>query len=396
MVYPGATHVRFEHSLGVMELAGRVYDVVTDQKSISHNEIRELVPQDDAQRTYWRRVLRMAALCHDLGHLPFSHAAEQDLLPTGWNHERLTKEIILHGTMQEVWRNMTSPLRPEDIVKLALGPQHAEDLGLDLWQTILSEIIVSDTFGVDRMDYLLRDSHHAGVPYGRFDHYRLIDCLRVLPQPPSGESDETREPALGLDAGGIHTAEALLWARYLMFSQLYFHPVRRIYDIHLKDFLCEWLPGEKFPTASEELLRITDNEVNAALLEAAVDPEKPGHDAASRIVKHNHFKRLYERHPADVKNNPEPGSAVYQKAKEEFGGENVRYDRPPPKRSETEFPVLAKDGSIVLSTELSEPLRQVPQISLEYVFVDGEILQKANRWLKDKRKDIIAPKETEE
>ena len=96
LLYPGATHRRFEHSLGVMELATRVFDVITDQAHLN-DHIRELLPElnDEDVFWYWRRALRMAALCHDIGHLPFSHAAEKDLLPAGWTHERQTKELIL-------------------------------------------------------------------------------------------------------------------------------------------------------------------------------------------------------------------------------------------------------------------------------------------------------------
>ena len=79
LVYPGATHRRFEHSLGVMELATRAYDVVTQPENIYHDSVRDLLPQHDSiEDKYWRRVLRMAALCHDLGHLPFSHGAEKE------------------------------------------------------------------------------------------------------------------------------------------------------------------------------------------------------------------------------------------------------------------------------------------------------------------------------
>jgi uncharacterized protein len=95
LVYPGATHRRFEHSLGVMELAGRVYDVVTADANLL-GTVRELLPEvgNEDRRRYWRRVIRMAALCHDIGHLPFSHAAEHELLPAGWNHERLSRQLI--------------------------------------------------------------------------------------------------------------------------------------------------------------------------------------------------------------------------------------------------------------------------------------------------------------
>src|SRR2546428_4479017 len=95
LLYPGATHKRFEHSLGVMELAGRVFEVVTKPANVT-DEVRDLLPHlgDHDALTYWNRVLRMAALCHDLGHLPFSHAAEDELLPPGWTHERLSRELI--------------------------------------------------------------------------------------------------------------------------------------------------------------------------------------------------------------------------------------------------------------------------------------------------------------
>lgn len=222
LVYPGATHRRFEHSLGVMELAGRVYDVITNPENVN-DRIRKLLPEvtiEDTRR-YWRRVLRMAALCHDLGHLPFSHAAEKELLPQGWDHERLTAEIIRSEELREIWNNVTPPLRPDDIVKLALGPKEASDLKFSDWEAILSEIIVGDAFGVDRMDYLLRDSHHIGVAYGNFDQYRLIDTLRILTAPPTGGEDNSQEPALGVEEGGLHSAEALMLARYFMFSQVY-------------------------------------------------------------------------------------------------------------------------------------------------------------------------------
>lgn len=211
-----------------MELASRVFDVITHRDAVT-DQIRELLPEitREDQLSYWRRVLRMAALCHDLGHLPFSHAAEADLLPDGWHHERLTKEIILSDEMRQIWENRTPPLRPNDIVKLAIGPQKSKDLIFSNWEAILAEIIVGDAFGVDRMDYLLRDSYHAGVAYGRFDHFRLIDTLRILPSPSTGE------PALGVEEGGLQSAEALLFARCFMYSQVYLHPIRRIYDIHL-------------------------------------------------------------------------------------------------------------------------------------------------------------------
>jgi HD superfamily phosphohydrolase len=364
LIYPAATHKRFEHSLGVMELAGRVFDVVTNPTNVT-DQIRNTVTEvsQPNQLQYWRRVLRMAALCHDMGHLPFSHAAEKELLPTGWDHERLTREIVLSPDMAKIWDAMTPPLRPLDVVKLAIGPRKANDLTFTTWETILSEIIVGDSFGVDRMDYLLRDSYHVGVPYGRFDHFRLIDTLRILPAGPDGAD----KPALGVEEGGLQSAEALLLGRYYMYSQVYFHSARRIYDIHLKDFLAAWLDGGKFPTGTESHLKITDNNVNAAIHDAALDPTAKGHDAARRIAEHDHFKVLYQRHPDDVQVNSYAGHAIYEAAKVKFGPENVRHDGPIEKKEEKKedkskkertsfFPVHCRGDRIVDSGKLSEVL----------------------------------------
>jgi hypothetical protein len=154
--------------------------------------------------------------------------------------------------LNTLWKKLK--IQAEDVAKLALGPKKCK-LEFSDWETILSEIIVGDVFGADRIDYLLRDSYHAGVSYGRFDHYRLIDTLRILP---ASEGD-SQEPALGIKRGGLESAESLLWARYFMYTQLYFHPTRRIYDMHLMQFLKEWLPNGQFPTDIEAHLNLSDN-----------------------------------------------------------------------------------------------------------------------------------------
>jgi HD superfamily phosphohydrolase len=406
LVYPGATHKRFEHSLGVMELAGRVFDVVTRPENVRHDSVRQMVPADDELR-YWRRVLRMAALFHDVGHLPFSHAAEHELLPGGWDHGRLTAEIIRSREMVKVWEAMTPPLRWLDIMKLAVGLKKcvsyvkagalpAEAGEFTLWHTILAEVIVGDAFGVDRMDYLLRDSYHAGVAYGRFDHYRLIDTLRILPK----EHEESQEPALGVEEGGLHSAEALLLARYFMYTQVYFHSVRKIYDVHLKDFLSLWLNGQnadgRFPTTLDGHLALTDNEVMAAILKAARDPGSPGHDAARRIVVRDHFRLVYKRDPLDAGVNPDAAEAVYTAARERFGAENVRRDARPAKSEGVDFPVLTKDQRVKSSLKVSDVLLNIPSTAFDFVFIEAGLTEEAEKWLRDEKAKIIVPKEREE
>ena len=116
-VYPGATHKRFEHSLGVMELATRIFDQLFRKRISDEIQKRIGLELDDAHRAYWRHVVRLAALLHDIGHLPFSHAAENDLLPEGWNHERITAEMIRHSEIVGILCD--EPIKPEDVVDIA-------------------------------------------------------------------------------------------------------------------------------------------------------------------------------------------------------------------------------------------------------------------------------------
>ena len=394
LVYPGATHKRFEHSLGVMELAGRVFDIVTNRDNVT-DDTRSRLPELGQPDTlvYWRRVLRAAALCHDLGHLPFSHAAEKDLFPDDWDHERMTREIVGSDEMRSIWIRMKPPLDPDDIVKLAVGPKEATDLEFSAWESILAEIIVGDAFGVDRMDYLLRDSHHAGVAYGRFDHYRLIDTLRILPVPLADEAADPGEPALGLEAGGIQSAEALMLARYFMYSQVYFHHVRRIYDIHLMDFLKEWLDGGVFSTDPEMHLKITDNEVTAGFVAAAVAAQGAGHVHACRIVERQHFKVVYERNPDDVRLNPEAGKAVFNGLVGEFGADRIRGDHYRQRSGAPDFPVKLRDGRVVSSLNVSDTLKRLPVVSMDYVYAERSLYDRASEWLQEHRKDVIRPEE---
>ncbi len=292
--------------------------------------------------------------------------------------------------MQQICKQMTVTPKTDDIIKIAIGPKKARDLKFNDWETILSEIIVGDTFGVDRMDYLLRDSLHIGVAYGKFDHYRLIDTLRILPK---GGSDEgSTEPTLGLNVGGLQSAEALLWARYFMYSQVYFHPIRRIYDIHLRDFLKNWpeLKDGKFSTNIEDHLKVTDNEVIVEMRKAALDTEHPDHVHAKRIIEHQHFQVLYRRNPNDQQINSDVVRSVYRDACQKYGDDSVRLDEYTQKGGSQVFPVL-DHGNILQSIELSDTLKNVPVFATGFVFIDREHFDSAKEWLEKEHENIIKP-----
>jgi HD superfamily phosphohydrolase len=383
LVYPGATHRRFEHSLGTMELASRVYAVITRPEHLT-DEVRDLLPElaNENAVKYWKRVIRLAALCHDLGHLPFSHAAERELLPEGWDHERLSQEMI--NSMADLFRDPAEgTIEAEHIVKLALGEKKLPGAKFSRWESVLSEIIVGDSFGVDRMDYLLRDSHHAGVVYGRFDHYRLIDTLRLLPDP-------LGEPAVGIEHGGMHSAEALLIARYFMYTQVYYHPVRMIYDIHLIDFLREWLSEGKFSSQVDDHIAMTDETVLVGMAEAATDPGRPGHDPARRLVGRGHFKVAYSLLLPDARLDADVVETVYRAACEEFGGDKVRMKMGRDTNKTIDFPVQTSER-VDLASNLSDVLQQLPVVASGYVYVERELLEKAKTWLATHRGEIIKP-----
>jgi HD superfamily phosphohydrolase len=384
-----------------MELAGRVYDVITrpENTAVLPERTRRVIPGGDDEVGYWRRVIRMAAMCHDVGHLPFSHAAEHELLPDGWDHERLSVELIRSPEMNEIWAGQRPPLNPDDIAKLAVGAKkirHLESNGKKVvftdWERLLSDVIVGDAFGVDRMDYLLRDSHHAGVPYGRFDHFRLIDTLRILPSGTEG----SEQPSLGVEQGGLHTAEGLLLARYFMYSQVYMHPVRRIYDIHLKDFLLAWLPGGRFSTDIAQHLLMTDNEATSAMYSMARSGDEPLRTLAVRIIQRQHFREVYRRSADDLQVHPAPGLAIYEAACSRYGAEKVRWDFYNKADAKQDFPILMRSGEISSSLRESVVLNQIPPVQTDYVFVDLAHRLDAVDWLRREKLQLLeaaVPKE---
>lgn len=378
-LYPGANHTRFEHSLGVMELASQVFDRVTSQRY--EDEITEALPElSPDELAYWRRVLRMAALCHDLGHLPFSHVAEASMLPEGCDHESLSIRFIQSQELSQIWSSARPPLNADDIIKLAVGPKKLQDVSFSSFEAILAEIITGDAFGVDRADYLLRDSLHAGVAYGRFDHHRLIHTLRIMPPPPESEGQGSAEPTLGIEEGGLHAAEALLLARYFMFTQMYLHPVRRIYDRHLVAFLKAWLPGGQFAQDLDEYVRLTDHEVMAALLAAQADSTSPLHELALQITSRRHFRRIYTPSPTELADIRDPADLVGQALAAELGTPNVIVDTVPAKSAELDFPVLC-DGGPASARTRSQVVQSLPHVRADYVFVHPDLRQQAQQWL---------------
>lgn len=201
LVYPGARHSRFEHSLGVMHLAGRIGR-------------RFRLAQEDL------RALCLAALLHDVGHGPFSHVSE-DIVDRFYDKNKV---VLERG--QKVHEIITQGLIKTDEGLRKYMSDHDVDrvnsiLGGTGGSRLLSDII-SGPLDCDKQDYLLRDSYYCGVKYGIYDIDRLIDVLEAA------ESDGDRILAVSKD--GIHTLEQFVLAKYYMTTQVYKHKVRLVTD----------------------------------------------------------------------------------------------------------------------------------------------------------------------
>lgn len=195
-VYPAANHTRFEHVLGTMYLAG----VVSDNLPVE-------LTADERQR------IRLAALLHDVGHAPFSHLFEPLLLKyMGRNHEDMSRWIIADSTLADVINKQG--IDAKELSGLAVGkPSKTE-------KPFLGQII-SSSFDVDKMDFVVRDSYHTGAGYGSVDVFRLIYTMDVL----NGN--------LAVDITALPTLESLILARLESFKTIYFHRACRAVQMML-------------------------------------------------------------------------------------------------------------------------------------------------------------------
>jgi HD superfamily phosphohydrolase len=238
LVYPSANHTRFEHSLGVYYLA---------DQALSHLGIQG----QQAER------VRAAALLHDVGHSPYSHNVEEVIYrETGKYHDDV-HELLGQG---EVARILTEAgLNPDKVADLVAGDGELGQL-------------VSGELDVDRMDYLVRDAHHTGVPYGTIDHERLVRELRFV----DGE--------LVLDEGNVQTAESLLLARALMNPTVYQHHVARIAKSMLRRATETLLASTDL--AAPTLSRMDDHDLRVALRDCEATAEY-----ARRLDERDLYKR---------------------------------------------------------------------------------------------------------
>ncbi len=374
LVYPGATHTRFEHSLGVMALATLMFEKIC--KSVRPDVFHFVPRKGSSDYLYWRRVLRMAALCHDLGHLPFSHVAEKELLGAS-GHEHWTAKIIDSSYLKPVWDKLRkSPSYLEDVIerdivedikKISIGEEKWKEMtgkSFSPWERIVSEVITGDFFGADRIDYLLRDAKSTGVAYGLFDYHQLIEMLRILPSVDRG-GDELQ---LGIDENGLESCEALLLARHFMHRRIYQYSSVKAYNFHLRRYM--QANYSKKPLESvEEFLSISDTDVISALNKAAKDPKLPGHaDAKCVIFRQHRFRAI-----ALPDSLSEKDLAAF-KAKNKLSDAEIDWEfhKAEPPLDRLSFPVSKRHVIIQKARDCSDLLLKVPSKKANWVYVSPE------------------------
>lgn len=190
LVYPGATHSRFEHALGTYHLARRTLALLAERGDVAL----------DAQTC---AITCAAALLHDVGHYPFSHALEEIGAP---HHEDIAAPLVTRGELADLLASELGPAAPQEILELIRGRSASQLQGL-----------ISGSLDLDKIEYLKRDALMCGVPYGEIDVDRLTHSLVLVPDPDTGAT------TVGVVEKGLAALESLLFAKYQMYRNVYWH-----------------------------------------------------------------------------------------------------------------------------------------------------------------------------
>jgi HD superfamily phosphohydrolase len=251
LVYPGATHSRFEHALGTYHLARRALSLLED-----HPDYHAIDPLDCA-------LIRVAALLHDIGHYPFSHALEEI---GALHHESVARPLIVAGEVATVLRRELGSAAPDRIVALICGESDSPLQGL-----------ISGSIDLDKLDYLRRDAFMCGVAYGEIDVDRLLNALTLVADPDTGT------PRIGMVEKGLSALESLLFAKYQMYRNVYWHHAVRSATAMYKRLVADALDAGALDAAT--LASFTDEGLLHDL----------GARAPSPLLRALRERRLYKR-----------------------------------------------------------------------------------------------------
>lgn len=383
-IYPGAMHTRFEHSLGVMHIASQLYDAVS-RRSLAL--LKENLGYTEVALQRDKVIVRLTALLHDTGHGPFSHGGEAfGLFPLDpstqkeYKHEQYSAAIIRHELRDVIENHPLNKLdiKANDIATLLEGSGTAG-------HRLFWRQLIDGQMDADRMDYLLRDSLHAGVDYGKYDWRRLLNTIQAIEMPQREGEDAKQGLRLGVTEGGIHAAEALVLARYFMFTQVYFHKTRVAYDHHLRRAMKELLGGASFPTPEPANLKTymawDDWKVLGMLSEGK------GGEHGGRLSLRNHYRQIYHTPECpDIEDLTRLASAEerlqdHVAAREEAEKSWYKVDQ-------TDIPVEMEDGPVRPLSALSAMVKNLKPTRRIALYSMPERAEEARAIVADLQKEI--------
>jgi HD superfamily phosphohydrolase len=251
LVYPGATHTRFEHALGAHHLARVTLQMLGERGALEGIDAAECA------------IVRAAALLHDIGHYPFSHALEEIGAP---HHEEVARPLVTSGELGGRLRRALGDDAPERIMALIRGESDSPLQGL-----------ISGSIDLDKIDYLKRDAFMCGVPYGEIDVDRLLNAMTIVDDPDTGAR------TLGVSEKALSALESLLFAKYQMYRNVYWHHTVRSATALYKRLVAEALSRGVLTAA--ELSGFTDEGLLGELRRRA----------PSRLLDALASRRLYKR-----------------------------------------------------------------------------------------------------
>ena len=261
LVYPSANHTRFEHSLGVYHVARLLLEEMTRNREL---EKAELTPAD-------MEAFLAAALLHDLGHYPYSHVLEA-LGPYFEAHEKVTANLILQGEIGE--RLEAIGIDPQRVARII----DSHDGNNTDRRTKLLQNMLSNPFDPDKLDYLARDAHACGVPYGNIDTTRLLRSARI-------SEDGTH---LAITDKGIAPIESLIFATYMMYRNVYWHHTVCIANAMISRAVQDAI--EDYGADPKALARLRDPQLLQEMRRIG-----NGRSSSAELVKAIETRDLYER-----------------------------------------------------------------------------------------------------
>ncbi len=254
LVYPGATHSRFEHALGAYHLAKRTLHALGDAGALAG------VRGDEPA------IVAATALLHDVGHYPFSHALEEIGVA---HHEEVARDLITGGEAAAILKKEYGPDAPARVMALIQGKSESPLQGL-----------ISGSLDLDKIDYLKRDAKMCGVPYGEIDEDRLLFAIVLLADP------TTKRTVTGVRAKALSALESLLFAKYQMYRNVYWHHAVRSATAMYKRLVEDALRAGTLSAAS--LVHFTDEGLLHALEQGTPHP------LLAAIRMRRLFKRAFE------------------------------------------------------------------------------------------------------